>query len=401
MIAASLAAPVHKLTATTDQVLAAHVVLLTNFIPPHQRPLFSELSRRVEKLTILISTPMESDRHWETDHGSLDVQLLRTWTLRRPWKHPAGFSDRLHVHVPLNLLSALGKLNPDVVLSSALGFTTLGAAAYKALRRIPLLVWVGLSEHTERGRGRARNWLRRRLIRSIDQILVNGQSGARYLRQLGFSDAQISHVPYTTEPDLWDQCPLTRDAHTAHRLLFVGQLNERKGIVPFTEQLARWSTAHPERRVEFSIIGSGQLRERLEAIDLPVNLSLELLGECSFAQIAEQYARSGILAFPTLADEWGMVVNEALASGLPVLGSVYSQAAAELCEEGKTGWLFRPDAPDELQRALDSALSASPERLDEMRQAARARVAPITPGNSAEQIVRALRTVMARRGGRR
>jgi glycosyltransferase involved in cell wall biosynthesis len=392
---------VRKSTVTTDELLSAHVVLLTNFIPPHQRPLFSELSRRVGKLTILISTPMESDRHWEADHGLLDVQVLRTWTLRRPWKHPAGFSDRLHVHVPLNLLSALGKLKPDVVLSSALGFTTLGAAAYKALRRIPLLVWVGLSEHTERGRGRARTWLRRRLIRSIDKILVNGQSGARYLRQLGFADSRISHVPYTTEPGLWDQCPLTRDPQAAHRLLFVGQLNERKGIVPFTEQLARWSAEHPERRVEFSVIGSGALRQRLEAIERPANLSLELLGELSFKQIAEEYARSGILAFPTLADEWGMVVNEALASGLPVLGSVYSQAAAELCDEGKTGWLFRPDAPDEFERALDRALSASPERLDEMRQAARARVAPITPENSAERIAQSMRTVMARRGGRR
>ncbi len=398
---ASLAAPVSAAPLAPPRVLPAHVVLLTNFIPPHQRPLFVELSRRVKQLTILISTPMESDRHWEADFGPLDVRVLRTWTLRRPWRHPAGFSDRLHVHVPLNLLGALGELRPDVVLSTALGFATLGAAAYKRLRRIPLAVWVGLSEHTEQGRGRLRNGLRRRLIGSIDQILVNGRSGARYLRRLGFAESQISRVPYTTESKLWDQCPVTRDAAAAHRLLFVGQLNERKGIVPFTVRVARWAADHPERRVEFSIIGSGPLGERLEAIQRPDNLSLELLGERSFSEIAAAYARSGILAFPTLADEWGMVVNEALASGLPVLGSVYSQAAEELCIDGETGWLFRPDAPGEMERALERALNTPVERLNRMRVAARARAAEITPQDSAERMVEAIATALARQGGRR
>ncbi|HXT57453.1 MAG TPA: glycosyltransferase, partial [Pirellulales bacterium] len=228
----SLAAPVRECPAT-DRVLPAHVVLLTNFIPPHQRQLFEELSRRVERLTILISTPMESDRPWTADWGALDVRVLRTWTVRRPWCHPAGFCDRLHVHVPWNTLSQLWKLQPDVVLSTALGFSTAAAAAYKAIRGVPLVVWVGLSEHTERGRGLARRWLRRRLVRFIDQILVNGASGARYLRQLGFAESRISRVPYTTEPGLWDRGLLTRGAETAYRLLYVGQLNERKGIVPF------------------------------------------------------------------------------------------------------------------------------------------------------------------------
>ena len=113
-----------------------------------------------------------------------------------------------------------------------------------------------------------------------------------------------------------------------------------------------------------------------------------------------QVVASGILAFPTLADEWGMVVNEALAAGLPVLGSEYSQAAAELCDEDETGWLFRPDSPGDAERALDRAFDTSVERLNEMRAAARARVAPITPERSAERMIEAIELVLARKRGR-
>ena len=59
-------------------------------------------------------------------------------------------------------------------------------------------------------------------------------------------------------------------------------------------------------------------------------------------RMAEVYAKASLFAFPTLADEWGVVVNEAMAAGLPVLGSIYSQAVEELVEDGVSGWVFRP-----------------------------------------------------------
>ncbi len=96
-----------------------------------------------------------------------------------------------------------------------------------------------------------------------------------------------------------------------------------------------------------------------------------------------------------------MVVNEALASGLPVLGSVYSQAVEELCVEGETGWQFRPDARGEMEQALQRALETPVERLNEMRFAARARAAEITPQNSAERMVEAMKAALNRQGGRR
>jgi glycosyltransferase involved in cell wall biosynthesis len=141
--------------------------------------------------------------------------------------------------------------------------------------------------------------------------------------------------------------------------------------------------------VDFSIAGDGPLHAALSTFSVPSNLSIKLLGHVPYDRLPEVYAQSGLLAFPTLADEWGMVVVEAMASGLPVLGSAYSQAVDELIVDGKTGWTFRPDHPSEVKTAIHRALTASTEELDCFGLAARQRAKTMTPVVMADQIVAA------------
>jgi glycosyltransferase involved in cell wall biosynthesis len=173
-------------------------------------------------------------------------------------------------------------------------------------------------------------------------------------------------------------------------LLYVGQFVERKGLLPFLEVLGRWGRANPGRRVEFSLIGSGPLEAAIRGFPLPPSIDLRVLGRLKPPDIAAAHATAGIFVLPTLADEWGLVVNEAMASGLPVLGSLYSQAVEELCENGKTGWTFRPDHPGETERALDAALRTPPAELDVMRSHARQRVAHLTADYVCDQLVGAI-----------
>jgi glycosyltransferase involved in cell wall biosynthesis len=130
---------------------------------------------------------------------------------------------------------------------------------------------------------------------------------------------------------------------------------------------------------------------------MPSNVCVALRGSLAFRDLPRAYADAGILVFPTLADDWGMVVNEALASGVPVLGSRYAQAVEDLCVEGETGWMFRPDQGDEMERALDAALDTSPEALDEMRRAARERVATLTSETAANVMYEAVVHALERR----
>ncbi|MCT7972269.1 glycosyltransferase family 4 protein [Laspinema olomoucense] len=370
------------------------VALLTNFIPPYRLPLYKAIADRVPDFQVFISTPMEANRSWSPNWDGLNVTVQKNLTLQRSWKHPHGFSENLYVHIPYDTLWSLRQYRPDVVISGEMGMRTAQALLYRKLNpNSRMILWATVSEYSELGRGKLREKLRQVLVPQADALLVNGQSGARYVRQFGVSDPSIFFAPYTTNIDPFLAVPLSRGPLDAYRLLYVGQLVERKGIEPFLSTLERWAKAHPDRTLEFWLVGEGPLRSRLEQQVWPSNLRLRFLGNVEYGKLPEVYAQGGIFAFPTLADEWGLVTNEAMAAGLPVLGSSYSQSVEELVVEGETGWQFRPDEPEEMYSALERSLSMSVAQLEQMRTKARDRIQYLTPDFVADNILKAIESV--------
>jgi len=367
------------------------VALLTNFIPPYRLPLFRALQGRLWQFRVFLSTPMEPNRPWPADWRGLDVVVQRSLTLRRTWRHPRGFSEPLYVHVPYDTLPLLKRYQPDVVISAELGLRSAQAVLYRKLHpRSRVIAWATLSEQTEQGRGKLRTCLRRWLLPQLDAVLVNGESGARYIRRFGVHEGRVFRVPQTTAIPAFCSVPLERDPSLADRLLYVGRLIELKGLAPFLKVLCRWAERHPERNLEFWAVGDGPLRGTLEQLAYPPNLSTRFWGHVAYQDLPQVYAQGSILVFPTLADEWGLVVNEAMAAGLLVLGSLYSQAVEELVREGENGWLFRPDSSEEAYAALDRALNTSPALLQEMRANARRTAQTISLDVVADRILRAI-----------
>jgi glycosyltransferase involved in cell wall biosynthesis len=359
---------------------APRVALLTNVIPPYHKPVLDRLARRYPNLRVLLSVPMESNRNWRLEWEGLDVVVQKTVTLNKRWRHPKGFSESLYVHLPIDTLAQLRRFRADVVISWEMGVRTILACIYRQLHRdTKLIVWAEIAESTEHGRGAIRNGIRKLLHYGVDGFLVTGESGARYLRSLGVAERKIFKIAYTTDIAPFLLTPLVRTLESAWKLLYVGQLIERKGLLQFLSVLSRWADARPDRNIEWILAGEGPLGEKLAQFAMPANVQLRLLGNVTYEDLPSVYARAGIFVLPTLADTWGVVVNEAMAAGLPVLGSVYGQAVSELVRDGINGWIFRPDIGDEMFQALDKSLTASPGDLNQMRSSARATAARLTP----------------------
>jgi len=376
---------------TDSRFLPLRVAILTNFIPPYLLPVLQRLSSQVAELHIFVSTEMEADRPWKLDWGGLQVTVQKTMTVAVSRRQPSGYSVPGYLHFSYDTIPLLRQYKPDIVISSQLGPRTLQSFLYcKMFRSVRLITWADLSERSECGTGKTRSAIRRILLQSSDAVLVNGSSGARYVERLGARAKTVFRVPFVRDMDDICSLPLTREGAVSHRLLYVGQLTERKGIHLFLAALKRWSCRRPQHPYECWVAGEGPLQQELQQSIRSQNLNVKFLGQVPFDDIFRTYGLAGIFVFPTLEDTWGVVVNEALAAGVPVLGSQYSQAVEELVQDGVNGWSFRPDKSEEMDAALERALNTSEPALCQMRVAARARVAHLAPEFAANRMIEAI-----------
>jgi glycosyltransferase involved in cell wall biosynthesis len=357
------------------------VILLLHTVSLHSLPLVKSLAARTKRLLVFTSAPfVDRDAAEYTSRENFQIIHQRMFSIRTSRRHPQGYADPMDIHIPYSIFFDLMVRRPDAVVSLEFGIRTLQALAYRMCRpSTRLIIWAPLSERTELGRGRIREGLRRIILRKTDGVIVNGNSGFRYVRRLGTDLRKIHIIPHLTDTGRFQSIPPTRAASAARRLLYVGQLIERKGLLPFLQGLVDWLTLHPETQAEFTIAGEGPIRRQLEEATVPKNLSLTFPGSIPYQHLPSYYAQAGIFVFPTLGDEWGLVVNEAMAAGLPVLGSIHSQAVEELVEDGKNGWRFTPDDPQSVSGALDDIFRISSADLEAMRRNARETAVQLDP----------------------
>lgn len=377
---------------TPTPISRARVVFLVNFVSPNLVEVLREVEQHVGSLQILASVPIEANRQWAPEHRDLTVIVQRTRTVRRIVQHPGGYSEELFIHLPLDTFSQLRKLRPDCIVSLEMGMRSLMSSLYRTTwrRSCRHVLAVYGSERSEQGRGALRRLLRRRLLSAADIVTYNGPSCQRYLLSLGAPSHRMMPWNYAADPAKAYRGPIQTADASSLRLLTVGQLIPRKGILEAARALDTWAGLHPQQTIEWALAGTGPLSTELIQLAVHSNLRIHLLGHRDPTQLQELYRDYPVMFFPTLGDEWGLVVDEAFASGQLVLGSIYSQAVETLVEPGRNGWSFDPQSPESLHRALDQSVALTSEQATRMRQYARSSVAQRTHVQSAEQFVDAV-----------
>ena len=176
-------------------------------------------------------------------------------------------------------------------------------------------------------------------------------------------------------------------------------MSSRKGILQFAKAARAWCEKNPDDHVRLNIAGAGELQEDIAKLPSE-NFTINFLGNCNLAELRQAYQIADVCVFPTLADEWGLVPIEAMASGVPVLGSIHAQSVEACVVEGANGWAFNPDSDQALEAALDRCMRTSPEKLAAMSIAAKDAVAHISPAFSANEACRMISMIASRAAGK-
>jgi glycosyltransferase involved in cell wall biosynthesis len=262
--------------------------------------------------------------------------------------------DGRHLHITPGFIWHLFRFRPDAVVSNEMGFRTLQALLYGTLMRKPVWVWWGGTLHTERLIGPVRRTMRFVVSRWARRWISYGQTSTEYLMSLGVPRDRIVQIQNSV-----DESQYSANAEPEFNLqprpvlLHVGQFIARKGIDLFL----RASAVLQKDGHEFSLlfVGSGPDRQKLEQLASDLQLkNVHFHSSRESGKMPSVYCSGDVLIFPSLADVWGLVANEAVLSGLPVLCSKHAGCAPELFTDAS---IFDPENPDEFVAKLREAVA--------------------------------------------
>jgi glycosyltransferase involved in cell wall biosynthesis len=260
------------------------------------------------------------------------------------------------------------------------------------------------------GTARARGigaWAKRRLVRLFDAALVGGSPQKRYFASLGLPEEKIFAGYDSVDNDYFaaraeeirDRKSEIRSRYELpeHYFLSLGRFIAKKNLATLIRAYRNLLDASPDCQTHLVMVGSGEeettLRRLCSELKLPVcdhapgplksapspeprasrcAPSVHFYG---FRQIEENpvfYALADAFILPSLWEEWGLVVNEAMASGLPVVVSETAGCVEDLLEPGqpagakdwisrspelsgrvrKNGFVFDPESPESLAAML-------------------------------------------------
>jgi glycosyltransferase involved in cell wall biosynthesis len=203
---------------------------------------------------------------------------------------------------------------------------------------------------------------RKVLYQSADSFLALSEDAERYIRSRGVPRDRIDTGSQVMPASLLTKCEMSEGSES-FRILSLGYLRERKGIHHLIDAYRRIRAKR--ENVELIIVGTGPYEQQLREASRHIP-NIQFIGYVSEKAKSQWYRSSDLFVLPTLNDAWGLVVNEALYFGTPVI-TTDEAASRELVERTDTGVIVSAGDTDALAHTIDRLIS-NPKRLSALKK---------------------------------
>jgi glycosyltransferase involved in cell wall biosynthesis len=373
-------------------------VAFIDYFPTHyRRRLYERLAVRMDVDFYFYAD--ERERYWNRK-----IPLVRDGDFRRIDLRRYRVAGQA---VMPGLLPRLHRGRYDAVIKSLNGRVMLPLTyGVSRVRDLPFVLWTGMWYHPQSRFHRVSRPLTEAVYRDAGAIVAYGEHVRRFvLETAGVTPQKVLVAGQAVESERF--AAVAEDEQCRPEVLFVGQFKEYKGIA---ELLAAWSSV-PDPRARLRMVGNGPL-EPLIREAAARDPRIELVGYRSQEDLPLEIARARCLVLPSVTtaldrEPWGLVVNEAMHAGRPVVATdAVGAAAAGLVQHGRNGLVVPERDAVGLGRALRAILEDG-DLAREMGRHAREDVAAFTHDRMASafeagvEIAIAARGVVRRRGRRR
>ena len=281
------------------------------------------------------------------------------------------------------LWRALDEIKPQVVAINGWSSTDALSALWWCVKNNTPAVVMSESTVWDEARSFWKEWIKSRLVKLCAAGLVGGTPHADYLAQLGLSRDQIFLGYDIVDNDYFAMRAAEARNQKAENgrqhglpgkyFLASARFVGKKNLARLIRAYARYRALAGKSEIwKLVLLGDGPLREALNAQLSTLDLRNDVLlpGFKQYDELPAYFGLAGAFVHASTTEQWGLVVNEAMASGLPVLVSNRCGCAADLVKEGVNGFTFDPLDPEQLpQLMLKIAASSFP--LSEFGSASR------------------------------
>jgi glycosyltransferase involved in cell wall biosynthesis len=232
------------------------------------------------------------------------------------------------------------------------------------------------------------------LLRRFDGFLYVGQRNREYLLHYGASPDRLFFSPHCVDNDAFAAASAAAAAKPRdpgrRRILFAGKLIARKHPADLLHAVAHLGG----QPAQVAFAGSGELEAELRQIAAKSSVRAEFLGFVNQGELPAIYAGADLLVLPSDSQEtWGLVVNEAMACGIPAVVSDAVGCGPDLIERGATGATFPFGDVVALAAAIDGVLSLD---RSHVRRRLSDKMAVYSPQRAAEAMADAATTLAGR-----
>ncbi len=375
-------------------------LLLSNVPSPYFSPVFSLLAQSAEwKLKTCYISAWNEGVGWvpqNATHFSSSADTILT-------RHTGGWKSKQAFAAWALFFQVLKEKYDFFLIYGYTQLPQLFLIAWALLRNIPFAIAGDANYYSDNTSGWKRSvkkhWLGW-LARHAFAIVTVGTACRMFWEAYGALPERLFHVGFAVDNVFFSNAAI-QQKHNAVELkrawgweghtvcIYVGRLIARKNIHLLIAALQRFGDAP----VALLIVGSGEEREGLEAL-AGQSPYIRFAGSATQAELPLFYALSDVLILPAHAEPWGLVVNEAMASGLAIISHQHCGATLDLVDE-ENGFVLQDFTVEEVASAL-AFIAHDQDKLDVLKRKSLERISDWSIPQAAHQLKQVITLMIGR-----
>lgn len=324
------------------------ILFITNIPSPYRVDFFNELGKNCElTVTFEKTTSTERDKSW----GIYKFENFKGIFLK-------GVSLNTDTAICVGLKKIIKKGNFDRIICANISSpTTILAIKYMQRKKIPYIIESD-GAFKKNGKG-IKERIKKSIISRAQKCFSTNVANDEYFEFYGAKKENIVRYPFTSlfEKDILKAVPTKEEKAALKRelgivenkvVLSVGQFIKRKGF-----DLLINSACDLSIDIGFYIVGGTPTEEYLKVVNEKNLTNVHFVGFLDKENLKKYYKAADVFAFPTREDIWGLVVNEAMANGLPIITTDRCGAGLDLVKENENGKIIPINDKDALTDAIN------------------------------------------------